>query len=84
MVAPNSFLAIQQLVRGAGPRRLGLQTAFVDDTLSYFTERLDPACTRRALIDVVHRAKRNKAFENSRWVGLFRRNLRYNRLGATP
>ena len=66
----TSFLAIEQLVHGAGPRRLGLKTGFGDDTLSYFTERLDPAPTRQALIDVLHRAKRNKAFENSPWIGL--------------
>ena len=66
----TSFFAIEQLIQLAGPRKLGLQTGFGDDTLSYFTERLDPARTRQALIDVLHRAKRNKAFENSRCVGL--------------
>jgi hypothetical protein len=65
-----SFFAIEQLVSDAGPRKLGLQTSFSDDALSYFTERLDPARTRQALIDVLHRAKRNKAFENSRFIGL--------------
>jgi hypothetical protein len=57
----TSFFAIEQLVSDAGPRRLGLQACFGDDTLSYFTERLDPACTRQALIDALHRAKRNIA-----------------------
>jgi Transposase DDE domain len=66
----TSFFAIEQLVSDAGPRKLGLQTSFGDDTLSYFTERLDPARTRQALIDALHRAKRNKAFENSRSIGL--------------
>lgn len=66
----SSFLAIEQLVHLAGPRKLGLETGFGDDTLSYFTERLDPARTRQALIDVLHRAKRNKAFENGPWIGL--------------
>jgi Transposase DDE domain len=65
-----SYFAIEQLVQHAGPRNLGLQTGFGDDALSYFTERLDPACTRQALIDVLHRAKRNKAFENSPSIGL--------------
>lgn len=65
-----SFFAIEQLVHVAGPRKLGLETDFADDTLGYFTERLDPARTRQALIDVLHRAKRNKAFENSRCIGL--------------
>ena len=66
----TSFFAIEQLVSAAGPRKLGLQSGFGDDALSYFTERLDPAHTRQALIDTVHRAKRNKAFENSRSIGL--------------
>lgn len=66
----TSFFAIEQLVHDAGPRRLGLETGFGDDALSYFTERLDPAPTRQALVDVLHRAKRNKAFENSRAIGL--------------
>ena len=66
----TSFFAIEQLVSDAGPRKLGLQTGFGDDALSYFTERLDPAGTRQALIDALHRAKRNKAFENSRYIGL--------------
>jgi hypothetical protein len=66
----TSFFAIEQLVSDAGPRRLGLQAGFGDDTLSYFTERLNPAHTRQALIDTLHRAKRNKAFENSRGIGL--------------
>jgi hypothetical protein len=49
---------------------LVLNRSFGDDTLSYFTERWDPAPTRAALVEVLHRAKRNKAFENSRFVGL--------------
>jgi hypothetical protein len=64
-----SFLAVEQLARSA-TRALVLSRSFSDDALSYFTERLDPAATRAALIQVLHRAKRNKAFENSRFVGL--------------
>jgi hypothetical protein len=44
--------------------------SFGDDTLSYFTERLDPDRTREALIDTLRRAKRNKAFHNSAFLGL--------------
>jgi hypothetical protein len=40
------------------------------DTLAYFTGRLDPKCTRDALVRLLRRAKRNKAFENSRSIGL--------------
>ena len=43
---------------------------FGDDALGYFTQRLDPAPTRAAFAAVLHRAKRNKAFEDCRFVGL--------------
>lgn len=65
-----SFHGLEQLVHSASCTALGLQRAFGDDALGYFTERLDPALTRRALIGTLHRAKRNKAFENSRFIGL--------------
>jgi hypothetical protein len=65
-----SFHAVEQLVHSAGCTSLGVQRKFGDDALGYFTERLDPAVTRTALIDTLHRAKRNKAFEESRFIGL--------------
>ena len=34
------------------------------------TERMDPETTRLALAVALHQAKRNKAFENSRRIGL--------------
>lgn len=64
-----SFHGVEQLVR-SGCRALGVPRSFGDDTLSYFTERLDPAAARAALMGVLHRAKRNKAFQNSRFIGL--------------
>ena len=64
-----SFHAVEQLVH-SGCRALGVSRSFGDDSLSYFTERLDPAVTRMALIDTLHRAKRNKAFQDSRFIGL--------------
>jgi len=66
----SSFLAVEQLVHSANCRALCVQESFGDDALGYFTERLDPAVTRAALIRTLHRAKRNKAFENCRLVGL--------------
>ena len=69
LLRESSFLAVEQLVRSA-TRALALSRSFGDDALRYFTERLDPAPTRAALIEVLHRAKRNKAFENSRFIGL--------------
>jgi hypothetical protein len=49
---------------------LGVRRAFGDDALAYCTERLDPAPLRRATVRVVRQAKRNKAFEGSRRIGL--------------
>jgi len=65
-----SFLAVEALVRSAARRGMGLRVSFGDDTLGYFTERLDPERLRRAMGGVVRRAKRNKAFEASRRIGL--------------
>jgi hypothetical protein len=64
-----AFHAIEALV-GWAARALGVSRAFGDDALGYFTERLDPAPTRRALAHCVRRAKRNKAFDNSPFIGL--------------
>ena len=65
-----SFHGIEQLVQSASCAVLGIQRSFGDDALGYFTERLNPAVTREALASVLHRAKRNKAFENTRFIGL--------------
>ena len=65
-----AFLAIEALVGSTARRNLGVSQTFGDDALGYFTERLDPAPTRVALAAVLHRAKRNKAFEGCRFVGL--------------
>jgi len=66
----NSFHAVEALVRSPARRNLPISASFSDDTLGYFTERLDPDTTRQALISVVRRAKRNKAFDDCRWIGL--------------
>lgn len=65
-----SFHAIEALVRSTARRALGVTRRFGDDALAYFTARLDPAPTRQALAQVVRRAKRNKAFADSRFIGL--------------
>ena len=65
----SSFHALESLVDLAG-RRLGVSRKFGDDALGYFTERLDPTPTRRAAVQVVRQAKRNKAFQNCTFVGL--------------
>jgi hypothetical protein len=65
-----SFHGVEQLVRSSACRALGVYQSFGDDALSYFTERLDPARMRAALLDILRRAKRNKAFHNSPFLGL--------------
>jgi hypothetical protein len=65
-----SFHGVEQLVRSSACRALGVYQSFGDDTLSYFTERLDPARMRAALIEILRRTKRNKAFHNSPFLGL--------------
>lgn len=65
-----SFHALEALVRSPARRNLALSAGFSEDALSYFTERLQVSPTRQALLSAVRQAKRNKAFENSGWIGL--------------
>jgi len=65
-----SFYGMEQIVRVAGCRVLGLEQSFSHDTLSYFVERLDPATSRAALLEVMRHAKRGKAFQDCRFIGL--------------
>jgi len=65
-----SFAAIEALVRSPARRALAVSRAFSDDTLGYFTERLRPEPTRQALAAVLQRTKRNKGFDDSRFLGL--------------
>jgi len=66
----SAFRAIEALVGSPARQPLRVSRAFSDDALRYFTELLSPAPTRTALASVVRRAKRNKAFEGCRFVGL--------------
>ncbi len=65
-----AFHAVEALVRSPARRWLGVSAAFGDDALGYFTERLNPASTRAALAATLRRAKRNKAFDDSCFIGL--------------
>ncbi len=65
-----SFLRVEWLVDSPARAGLGIGTAFGDDALAYFTERLDPDATRAALSSAVHHAKRNKVFDHTRFIGL--------------
>lgn len=66
----SSYHGVEELVRSPARAQLQVARRFSDDTLGYCTERLDASKLRRALASAARRAKRNKAFENSRWVGL--------------
>jgi hypothetical protein len=65
-----SFLRLERLAHSPVRAELGLATPFGEDALAYCTERMDPEATRVALATALHQAKRNKAFENSRFIGL--------------
>jgi len=65
-----AFAAIEALVCSRARRALEVSRSFGNDTLSYFTERLDPAVTRQAVVTAVHQAKRHKAFDDCRFIGL--------------
>jgi len=67
----TSFLRLEWLVHHPPARAgLGVKAPFGDDALAYCTERMDPETTRLAIAAALHQAKRNKAFENSRFIGL--------------
>lgn len=66
----SSYHGVEELLRAAARRQLAVSRRCGDDTLGYCTERLDASKLRSALATAARRAKRNKAFENSRWVGL--------------
>ena len=70
LLRESSFLAIESLARSSACRALGIGRRFSDDTLGYFTEKLDPEFTRGALITAIKQAKRNKAFDDCRFIGL--------------
>jgi len=65
-----AFAGIEALVRSRARRALDVSRRFGDDALGYFTERLDPAVTRRAATRAVREAKRHKAFDAARFIGL--------------
>lgn len=65
-----SFAAVEALACSSARPALGVSRTFGDDTLSYFVERADPDVTRTAAVAAIRRAKRNKAFDDSRFIGL--------------
>ena len=66
----TAFAGIEALVCSKARRALDVCQSFGDDTLGCFTARLDPAVTRRATVTAVRQAKRHKAFDDCRFIGL--------------
>ncbi len=69
LLRESAYHAVEALVRSSARRALGVSHSFGDDALGYFTERLNPAVTRAALATTLRRAKRHKAFDDSRFIG---------------
>lgn len=65
-----AFHAVEALVRSPARRALGVIRAFGDDALGYFTQRLLATPTRAALVAILRLAKRNKAFQDTAFIGL--------------
>jgi hypothetical protein len=66
----GAFHAVEALVRSRARRALGLRQGFGDDTVAYFTERLDVRATRAALVTAVRQAKRRRGFDAVTAIGL--------------
>lgn len=66
----NSFHALEALAHSPARQSLKIQLKFGNDTLGYFTQRLATGPLRQALVSVLRRAKRNKAFDSALWIGL--------------
>jgi DDE family transposase len=65
-----SFAGLEALVRSRARYALSVSRGFGDDALAYFTQRLRPAVTRGAAVTALRQAKRNKAFDDRRFIGL--------------
>jgi hypothetical protein len=65
-----SYHGVEALVRSRARRALRVSRRFGDDALGYFTSRLDPEPTRRAMAGVVRQAKRNKALGSGGFIGV--------------
>jgi hypothetical protein len=70
LLRETSFHAVEALICSKARRVLEVGRDFGDDALAYFSERLDPQPTRQALAEALTQAKRNKAFDNSRFIGV--------------
>ena len=66
----TAFAGIEALGCWRARRALEVSPSFGDDALGYFTARLSPTVTRRAAVTAVRQAKRHKAFDDGRFIGL--------------
>ena len=66
----TAFAGIEALVCSQARHALEVSRSFGDDALAYFTARLDPGVTRGAAVTAVRQAKRHKAFDDCRFIGL--------------
>ena len=66
----SAFAGIEALVCSRARHALEVSRSFGDDALAYFTARLDPGVTRQAAVTAVRQAKRHKAFDDCRFIGL--------------
>lgn len=65
-----SYHGVEHVVAASPRGALQVGAKFSDDSLAYFTERLNADCTRRAAAAALQRAKRNKAFDGTAHIGL--------------
>jgi hypothetical protein len=70
LVRDGAFHAVEALVRSPARRALGIRQPFGDDTVAYFTERLEVRATRAALVTAVRQAKRRKGFDDVVRIGV--------------
>jgi hypothetical protein len=66
----TSYHGVEALVQSPARPAMGVSRRFSDDTLGYFTERLNPEPTRQALATTVRRAKRGKALGRGGMIGV--------------
>jgi len=66
----ESYHGVEHLVAASPGGALHVGARFSDDSLAYFTERLNANVTRQAAVQAILRTKRNKAFDGTAHIGL--------------
>ena len=70
VVRDGAFRAVEALVRSRARRVLGIRSGFGDDTVAYFTGRLDVRAMRTAPVTAVRQAKRRGGVDEVPAIGL--------------